>query len=184
MHRRAYLSGVVGVGVGMAGCVAGGKIGASGGNQQPATKTVQANGWEMWIRHWQAKKEIRYFDDSSESIQRLESDNGWWYDITMQVTNLAGSTKEELPINQFRLLANGENFEPLRSLPGIKWSQVRSEDGYAWELANLTIESGGECPPGDDFIRTLIFDGAPDHSPRVLWESGDGGKYLLKPQEG
>jgi hypothetical protein len=175
MRRRAYLGAFA---VGLAGCV-----GGRGENRQSATETVQANGWELRIRHWQAKKEIRYFDDSSESIQRLESENGWWYDITMQVTNLSGSEKDEMPIDRFHLVADNKKFEPLRTLPGINWSQVRSEEGYAWGLSNLTIKSDGKCPPGGDFIRTLIFDGAADRSPRVAWVANNGKKYLLKPRE-
>lgn len=125
------------------------------GEEAVAENYLAAKAW-----YWTAKHKIRYWNSTNQSLEYLKASNDVFVSYGVKMANLSDSTVEISPMGSFRLVIDGEQYNPLPSLPGqVEWGDLR-QFGSEYELnePDYTGIYGKYIEGGNRDSITLLFD--------------------------
>lgn len=131
--------------------------------------------------------DVRYFDTKTESVSTVSPEKGGFLQITIQASNLGGSSMSVPRYRGFSVWVNGESFSPKLSLPeGVSFDELRQPDSELpiFEPDPLRKYSNTKIAGGDsENIHLLFFTPEPSGSAFVSLnefqtDSPDGTVFL------
>jgi len=108
---------------------------------------------------------IRYYDNSTDELARLQPERTWWVMVLMKFENLGGEDVPTPTPDQFDLVTDAGSYGALTTVPRISWGQVRARSDWFQE-PGLTRFTDTVNPGLSEFLY-LLYDVATFDNPVV-----------------
>lgn len=144
----------------------------------------QRSGWlEVEMGTMRYTPELRYYDSTSDSLELLQSREDWWIQQSIRFRNLGGSTLEIPSINNFSVMAGGEEHDLRYGLGrgDVLVDDLRFREQNEW-WQDVVLGAEGSIEGGDIDSAAPLGEIPRSQNPTIVWET-DEDRYELSPTQ-
>ena len=126
------------------------------------------------IFNWAYSADLRYYDDETDSLKEYSTGGTVFFSANISLQNLGGGPVERPSYESFSIRYNGDEYEPICSLPaGITFENLR-EDGNEYSINEPDCEFGSDNkdinPEEYDYVTILTVFPSPEQDFFLKWE--------------
>jgi len=169
MNRRQFLTSAgATLATTAAGCTSSTSSSAATPDGPIHSTAVSETDIEVSVGQWGRKSEVRYYDSEAEDTKMLAAENGAFFDVNLNISNLGERSKPVPSLSEFDLWVAGEAFPLLTELPNnVAWEQLRNRDNK--RVLHEPFVAVDRIKGGEYAFPTVSYDAPAKNQAYVKW---------------